>query len=51
MLKTINLLKSSIYFFVYSWQISVIQNRLSQWCEDVKQMERLLEVRAHDILT
>ncbi|PVD29250.1 hypothetical protein C0Q70_11847 [Pomacea canaliculata] len=32
-------------------QIAVIQKRLQQWCEDVKQMERLLEVRAHDILT
>nr|KAG5706884.1 hypothetical protein BaRGS_021390 [Batillaria attramentaria] len=32
-------------------QISVIQSRLQQWSEDVKQMERLLEVRAQDILT
>ncbi|KAK6194798.1 hypothetical protein SNE40_000353 [Patella caerulea] len=32
-------------------QISTMQSRLDQWCEDVKQMERLVEVRAHDILT
>ncbi|ESO96024.1 hypothetical protein LOTGIDRAFT_214609 [Lottia gigantea] len=32
-------------------QISTMQSKLDQWCEDVKQMERLVEVRAHDILT
>ncbi|WAR07666.1 PSD13-like protein [Mya arenaria] len=32
-------------------QISTMQCRLQTWCEDVKQMERLLEVKAHDILT
>ncbi|XP_041351413.1 26S proteasome non-ATPase regulatory subunit 13-like [Gigantopelta aegis] len=32
-------------------QISTMQSRLKQWCEDVKQMEKLVEVRAHDILT
>ncbi|KAK3098361.1 hypothetical protein FSP39_018762 [Pinctada imbricata] len=32
-------------------QISTMQKRLNQWCEDVTQMERLLEVKAHDILT
>lgn len=32
-------------------QVSVIQNRLHQWCEDVKQMENLLESNARDILT
>lgn len=32
-------------------QIGTMQNRLQQWCEDVRQMERLLEVKAHDILT
>ena len=32
-------------------QVSVIQNRLQQWSEDVKQMEHLLEVNAQDILT
>lgn len=32
-------------------QISTMQCRLQQWCEDVKQMERLVEVKAHDILT
>ncbi|KAH3734459.1 26S proteasome non-ATPase regulatory subunit 13-like [Dreissena polymorpha] len=32
-------------------QISTMQCRLQQWCEDVRQMERLLEVKAHDILT
>ncbi|XP_064607948.1 26S proteasome non-ATPase regulatory subunit 13-like [Liolophura sinensis] len=32
-------------------QIGIMQKRLMQWCEDVKQMERLVEVKAHDILT
>lgn len=32
-------------------QIGTMQSRLQQWCEDVRQMERLLEVKAHDILT
>ncbi|OWF44717.1 26S proteasome non-ATPase regulatory subunit 13 [Mizuhopecten yessoensis] len=32
-------------------QVSTMQKRLEQWCEDVTQMERLLEVKAHDILT
>jgi len=32
-------------------QISTMQNRLTQWSEDVKQMERLMEMKAHDILT
>ncbi|XP_076444578.1 26S proteasome non-ATPase regulatory subunit 13-like [Babylonia areolata] len=32
-------------------QVAVIQNRLQQWSEDVKQMEHLLEVHAQDILT
>ncbi|XP_046573249.1 26S proteasome non-ATPase regulatory subunit 13-like [Haliotis rubra] len=32
-------------------QICGMKTRLDQWCEDVKQMERLVEVRAHDILT
>ncbi|KAJ8315045.1 hypothetical protein KUTeg_007196 [Tegillarca granosa] len=32
-------------------QISTMQKRLEQWCTDVTQMERLLEVKAHDILT
>ncbi|KAL3883921.1 hypothetical protein ACJMK2_030147 [Sinanodonta woodiana] len=32
-------------------QISTMQKRLEQWCEDVVQMERLLEAKAKDILT
>lgn len=32
-------------------QVAVIQNRLQQWSEDVRQMEHLLEVHAQDILT
>jgi len=32
-------------------QISVMQERLDQWCKDVQSMEMLLEVKAQDILT
>lgn len=32
-------------------QISVMKQRLDRWCQDVAQMEMLLEDRAHDILT
>ena len=38
-------------YHVGLWQVAVIQNRLQQWSEDVKQMEHLLEVDAQDILT
>jgi len=31
-------------------QISTMQKRLTQWCDDVKQMELLVENKAHDIL-
>lgn len=32
-------------------QISTMQERLQKWCEDVKEMEMLVEIKAHDILT
>lgn len=32
-------------------QIATMQNRLLQWCSDVKSMENLLEEKAQDILT
>lgn len=32
-------------------QITTMQNRLTQWCQDVKTMEMLVENKAHDILT
>ena len=32
-------------------QISTMQKRLAQWCQDVKNMEMLVENKAHDILT
>ncbi|XP_033101352.1 26S proteasome non-ATPase regulatory subunit 13-like isoform X2 [Anneissia japonica] len=31
-------------------QISIMQERLVNWCEDVKSMQNLVEVKAHDIL-
>jgi len=31
-------------------QIGVMQQKLKQWCEDVKSMEMMVEVKAHDIL-
>jgi len=32
-------------------QIAGMQRRLQQWCTDVKAMEKLVEDKAHDILT
>lgn len=32
-------------------QIGTMKKRLTQWCEDVKQMEMLVENKAQDILT
>jgi len=32
-------------------QISTMQKRLAHWCQDVKNMEMLVENKAHDILT
>lgn len=32
-------------------QIKTMQTRLSQWCEEVKNMEMLVENKAYDILT
>ncbi|XP_071134795.1 26S proteasome non-ATPase regulatory subunit 13-like [Mytilus edulis] len=32
-------------------QVSTMQKRLEQWCSDVLTMEKLVELKAHDILT
>lgn len=32
-------------------QIATMKQRLDRWCQDVAQMEMLLEDRAYDILT